>query len=54
MVVAFAMLQSAPLSAQEPALLHVMLQGQSAEELAELVAEAGGKPTHSLPIIKAR
>lgn len=47
------MLQSAPLSAQEPALLHVMLQGQSAEELAELVAEAGGKLTHSLPIINA-
>lgn len=53
MIVAFATLQSASLFAQEPALLHVMLQGQSTEELAGLVNGVGGKLTHSLPIINA-
>ena len=53
MIVAFATLQSASLFAQEPALLHVMLQGRSTEELAGLVNGVGGKLTHSLPIINA-
>ncbi len=33
--------------------LHVMLQGESAEAMSELVSAAGGTITHSLPVIDA-
>ncbi len=41
------------LAMAEPELLHVMLQGRSADAMRTLVAAEGGTLTHYLPIINA-
>ncbi len=42
-----------PVHAEQPRLLQVMLQGESAQEMAALVQQQGGTVTHYLPIIRA-
>ncbi len=50
---AFAMTAATQLHATEEIPLHVMLQGESAEEMRALAEQHGGKLTHFLPIINA-
>src|SRR5210317_2067273 len=48
------LLSSSPLlRAEGEEMVHIMLQGSSADTLTELVTAAGGTVTHDLPIINA-